>query len=70
MQELSKDDMTSGSADRLRHELEQAYDSLEKMASSASASADHERQKNKSNCDQNQIDRLKSELAQLRYVTE
>lgn len=68
MQELSKDDMTSGSADRLRHELEQAYDSLEKMASSASA--DHERQKNKSSCDQNQIDRLKSELAQLRYVTE
>lgn len=59
--DLSNDEMTSGSADRLRHELEQAYDSLEKLASSADH---HERQGNKSSCDQN--DRLKAELAQLR----
>lgn len=65
MKDLSNDEMTSGSADRLRHELEQAYDSLGKLASSADH---HERQGNKSSCDQN--DRLKAELAQLRYVME
>ena len=65
LQELSKEDTTSSSADMLRHELEQAYDSLEKLASSANADQHGKHEMSQPSCDE--IDRLKADLTQLRY---
>lgn len=62
--ELSKEDTTSSSADMLRHELEQAYDSLEKLASSANADQHGKHEMSQPSCDE--IDRLKADLTQLR----
>ena len=63
-QELCNSEMASDGIDQLKFELEQAYDSLRKLASAADEQHWHENRQDKASCDE--MDHLKAELDLLR----